>query len=186
MTNSQIWTVCIGWLVIGFIYLFFKRKKKKPIWSILEIENCRNRTAENLYGYSAAEALGQDGIELLVDPRDFDIANNIVQRVAMGESWKGQFPVKNKMGDRFLAVVTDTPFYDDDGTLIGIICVSSDSRPFQETKLEISDSKHPESSFSRSRNTVTTKLGLDPQQPLQVAIASKISNLVSLFVFMFL
>ncbi|KHG08348.1 Serine/threonine-protein kinase CTR1 [Gossypium arboreum] len=62
-----------------------------------------NRTAENLYGYSAAEALGQDAFELLVDPRDFAVANNIVHRVMMGESWTGQFPaskVSNKVKSR--------------------------------------------------------------------------------------
>ncbi|TYH53208.1 hypothetical protein ES332_D09G082900v1 [Gossypium tomentosum] len=137
-----------------------------------------NRTAEKLYGYSAAEALGQDAVELLVDPRDFAMANNIVHRVMMGESWTGQFPVKNKMGERFSALVTDTPFYDDDGSLVGIICVSSDSRPFQvafsaEKQLE------GDSTFSRSKNAVSAKLGLDPQQPLQAAIALKITNLAS-------
>ncbi|KAF5950815.1 hypothetical protein HYC85_012808 [Camellia sinensis] len=60
----------------------------------------KNRAAEHLYGYSATEALGQDAIELLTYAQDFDVANNIVQRVAMGESWTGQFPVKNKKGDR--------------------------------------------------------------------------------------
>ncbi|KAF3956117.1 hypothetical protein CMV_018725, partial [Castanea mollissima] len=43
-----------------------------------------NRTAENLYGYSAAEALGQDAIELLIDPQNYAVANNIVHRVSMG------------------------------------------------------------------------------------------------------
>eukprot|EP00257_Ricinus_communis_P025705 XP_025013119.1 serine/threonine-protein kinase PITSLRE isoform X2 [Ricinus communis] len=140
-----------------------------------------NRTAENLYGYSSAEALGQDAIELLVDPRDFAVANNIVHRVAMGERWTGQFPVKNKMGERFTAVATNTPFYDDDGTLIGIICVSGDVRPFQETRVALIGPKNSEadSSFSRPRSTVTTKLGLDSQQPLQAVIASKITNLAS-------
>ncbi|KAL0376351.1 UNVERIFIED_CONTAM: Phytochrome B [Sesamum calycinum] len=60
--------------------------------------NCRiiywNRTAENLYGYSAAEALGQDAIELLIDSQDFAVASNIVDRVTTGENWTGQFPVK--------------------------------------------------------------------------------------------
>ncbi|OAY56135.1 serine/threonine-protein kinase EDR1 isoform X2 [Manihot esculenta] len=99
----------------------------------------------------------------------------------MGESWTGQFPVKNRMGERFTAVATNTPFFDDDGTLVGIICVSSDSRPFQEMRIPMVDSKNSQadSSFSRPRSMVTTKLGLDSQQPLQAAIASKISNLAS-------
>ncbi|PON64947.1 Phytochrome [Parasponia andersonii] len=137
-----------------------------------------NRTAENLYGYSTAESLGRDAIELLVDPRDFSVAYNIVQRVTLGESWTGHFPVKNKMGDRFSAVATNTPFYDDDGTLIGVICVSSDSRSFREMVVPQSDAKQSES-VCRPRNTVTTKLGLDPEQPLQAALASKITNLAS-------
>ena len=58
-----------------------------------------------------------------------DLANNTVNRVMMGESWTGQFPVKNKMGEKFLAVATNTPFYDDDGSLVGLICVSIDLHP---------------------------------------------------------
>ncbi|XP_010024797.2 LOW QUALITY PROTEIN: dual specificity protein kinase splA [Eucalyptus grandis] len=140
-----------------------------------------NQTAENLYGYSAAEALGQDAIELLIDSRDFGIANKIVNQAMVGERWMGQIPVKNKMGERFSAVATNTPFYDDDGALVGIICVSSDSQPFQEPRVEMPEVRHSEaeSSLSRLRNTATNKLGLDAQQPLQVAIASKISNLAS-------
>ncbi|CAI9776196.1 unnamed protein product [Fraxinus pennsylvanica] len=140
-----------------------------------------NRSAENLYGYSTAEALGQDAIKLLIDNRDFAEASDIMHRVAMGEGWTGQFPVKTKRGDRFLAVATNTPFYDDDGTLVGIICVSSDSRPFLEAKAAMSRAKNLEtdSSCSRPRSIASSKLGLDPQQPLQVAIASKISNFAS-------
>ncbi|XP_015061320.1 probable serine/threonine-protein kinase DDB_G0272254 isoform X1 [Solanum pennellii] len=139
-----------------------------------------NRTAEKLYGYSAAEALGNDLIELLTDVRDHDAANNIVHRVIRGESWTGQFPVKNKQGERFLVVATDTPFYDDDGTLLGVICISSDMRPFQESGLMSMGVKQLEADTRfRARTLTSSKLGLDPQQPLQAAIASKISNLAS-------
>ncbi|KAK6781547.1 hypothetical protein RDI58_019343 [Solanum bulbocastanum] len=54
---------------------------------------------------SSAEALRSDLIELLTDTRDQDAANNIVHRVIRGESWTGQFPVKDKQGDRFLMMM---------------------------------------------------------------------------------
>ena len=140
----------------------------------------RNRSAEHLYGYPESEALGQDAMELLVDAHALDVANNIINRITMGEGWTGQFPVKNKAGERFLAIVTNTPFYDDDGRLVGIICVSSDSRAFQEMGIPLTGTKPSGSdyTYNRSRGSSTSKAGVD-SQPLQVAIASKISNLVS-------
>ncbi|CAM8991699.1 unnamed protein product [Rhodiola kirilowii] len=138
-----------------------------------------NRSAERLYGYSLAEALGQDVIELLVEPQHFSNANNITDRVAMGESWTGQFPVKNKHGERFLVLATNTPFYDDDRNLIGKICVSADTRPFQHLSSAPTELSDGESSFSRFKSSTSNKLGLDPQQPLQAAISSKISDLAS-------
>ncbi|XP_060174004.1 uncharacterized protein LOC132604492 [Lycium barbarum] len=139
-----------------------------------------NRIAENLYGYSAAEALGRDPIELLTDVRDYAAATNILHRLKRGESWTGQFPVKNKRGDRFVIVATNTPFYDDGGTLVGVICVSGDVRHFQETGLASRGVKQLETDTRfRATTLASSKLGVDPQQPLQVAIASKIANLAS-------
>ncbi|KVH90180.1 hypothetical protein Ccrd_007779 [Cynara cardunculus var. scolymus] len=130
-----------------------------------------NRMAENLYGYTAAEALGKRPNELLVDATDFPLAEAILQRTAKGENWSGRFPIRNKLGERFLIIATNTPFRDENGTLIGVVCVSSDARPYQEMK--------PLATISAPRRIASAKLGLDPQQPLQTAIASKISNLVS-------
>ncbi|XP_020240831.1 probable serine/threonine-protein kinase DDB_G0272254 [Asparagus officinalis] len=138
-----------------------------------------NRSAENLYGFSPSEALGQDAIGLLIDSSDFEIANNIFHRTTMGESWTGKFPVKNKSGERFLAIATNSPFYDDDGSLVGIICVSSDSRYFQEVAT-CSCCKKPMAADSNSARILLTSKGIsDSQQPLQVAIASKLSNLAT-------
>ncbi|XP_020101768.1 dual specificity protein kinase shkB isoform X2 [Ananas comosus] len=125
-----------------------------------------NRSAENLYGYPPSEAFGQDAINLLVDPRDFHMARNIIDHITMGENWTGKFPVKNKSGERFLAISTYTPFYDDDGTLVGIICVSSDARSLQEMD-------------APSNYTKPQIRGGSDYQPLQVAIASKITNLAN-------
>ncbi|KAK9665143.1 hypothetical protein RND81_14G093200 [Saponaria officinalis] len=140
-----------------------------------------NRSAENLYGYSAAEAIGTGICELLVSDRDVPFAEGIMQRCKMGESWTGQFPVTHKMGGRFPVIATNTPFYDDDGTLIGVICVSSDSRPFKDIQVPMSDADVGEmgQNNSRPRSSVNTRLGVDPDQSLQTALASKITNLAS-------
>lgn len=124
--------------------------------------------------------MGQDGIDLLVDPRDWGLACDTVNCVMKGERWSGQFLVKNKKGERFLAVTSNTPFYDD-GNLVGIICVSSDSRPFLEMRAPFYGVKNAEPDYVSARPK-----SFDSQQPLQTAIASKISNLVCPLTFMFI
>ncbi|KAG7589311.1 PAS fold [Arabidopsis suecica] len=152
-----------------------------------------NSMAEKLYGFSAAEALGKDSINILVDGQDAAVAQNIFQRCSSGESWTGEFPVKNKAGERFSVVTTISPFYDDTDSLIGIICITNDSALFQRPRVPLAKTrgKEGETSFSRgtngvasrlgfdSKEAVVSKLGLDSQQPIQVAIASKISDLAS-------
>ncbi|KAG5381792.1 hypothetical protein IGI04_033262 [Brassica rapa subsp. trilocularis] len=147
-----------------------------------------NAMAEKLYGFSAAEALGKDPIDILVDNQDAAVAQNITRRCGCGESWTGEFPVKNKAGDRFSVVTTMSPFYDDDGSLIGIICITNDAALFQDPRVSQAKTRgHEEgTSFSRvasklgldSKEAVASKLGLDSQQPIQVAIKSKISDLM--------
>ncbi|EFH40244.1 kinase family protein [Arabidopsis lyrata subsp. lyrata] len=151
-----------------------------------------NSMAERLYGFSAAEALGKDPIDILVDGQDASVAQNITRRCSSGESWTGEFPVKNKAGERFSVVTTMSPSYDDDGSLIGIICITNDSALFQDPRGSPAKTRgqEGETSFSRvtssvasklgldSKEAVVSKLGLDSQQPIQVAIASKISDLV--------
>ncbi|XP_061990277.1 serine/threonine-protein kinase STY46-like isoform X1 [Rosa rugosa] len=140
-----------------------------------------NRSAEKLYGYSPEEALGQVSIKLIVDSRDFGVAYNIVHRVIHGESWTGQFPVKHKSGARFSVITTNTPFYDDAGSLIGVVATSTDSQPFYEMRVPMSAEKQPQQdlSFSSRGASVTTKFGADPQQPLRKAVLSKLTDLAS-------
>ncbi|KAL8100430.1 hypothetical protein AgCh_032624 [Apium graveolens] len=142
-----------------------------------------NPKAHQLYGYAATEAHGQNVVDLLVDPEDRDLGYTILNHTLnMRESWTGKFPTKTKRGGKLEVIATNSPFYDDNGNLIGVICVSNDSRPFEEMSSALLAAQKVEadsSVMSLPRRIASAKLGLDPQQPLQVAIASKISNLAS-------
>ena len=139
-----------------------------------------------MYGYSASEAVGRNAVELIVHPSDFDAANNLIQTIFTGKCWRGKFPVKKKSGERFFMFIHNTPLYDDDGSLVGLICLSLDVRALEEI-FSPSDSSESYPSTAKHRfhanNWPTSgsvnKGSLHSQQPPQSAITSKIVTLVS-------
>ena len=100
----------------------------------------------------------------------------------MGKCWRGKFPVKHKSGERFSVVVNNTPLYDDDGSLVGLTCLSGDARILEEiVGPSVSGKSYPNSGIGNNRlkSGLPNKGSSDSQQPLQSAITSKITNLVS-------
>jgi len=85
-----------------------------------------NNAAEQLYGWTASEVIGRDVTTVTPGPESAADAQEIMLAVARGESWHGNFPVRRKDGTTFLAEVTDSPVFDDQNTLIGIVGVSVD------------------------------------------------------------
>src|SRR5437763_14993880 len=85
-----------------------------------------NHAAEQLYGWSAAEVIGRDVTTVTPGPASEREAQEIMAALARGESWHGAFLVRRKDGATFLAEVTDTPVFDDQQMLIGVVGVSSD------------------------------------------------------------
>jgi hypothetical protein len=139
-----------------------------------------------MFGYSASEAIGRDAVELIVHPTDFDATNIVIQNIFMGKCFRGKFPVKNKSGKRFFIVVNNTPLYDDDGSLVGLICLSLDVRTLQEVFSPSATAQSFESSakpdfhvHNRPKSGSQNKGYFDSQQPLQSTITSKITTFVS-------
>ncbi|KAI3916852.1 hypothetical protein MKW92_042944 [Papaver armeniacum] len=127
-----------------------------------------NRAAEDLYGYSASEAVGHNGFGLIVEKHAYKEGKEIIHRNAMGESWTGLFP-------------------DDCGTLVGFVCVTCDSQIFHETQTTCTSKREPSkeaaydpSSSQLSKSGAPATTGLKSQQKhFQVAIISKLFTLTS-------
>lgn len=95
-----------------------------------------NRAAEQFFGWSAAEAVGRNVLDLNVAPADATQANAIMERVRAGEQWSGEFHVPRRDGSFVPALVTNAPFLDDQGQLAGIIGVSVDIAELQDTRVK--------------------------------------------------
>ena len=109
----------------------------------------RNAAAEQLFGYTAEEALGVHCIELLCMESTYEAAGQILDGLHSGQSWTGQFPIRKKSGEVFTAMITSTPMYSVDGTLSSVISVANDARPFKD-QLEsmLTSSRASSGSFS--------------------------------------
>ncbi len=85
-----------------------------------------NAFAERLYGWSSAEALGSNIIDLTPTVDTRETAEEILAALARGDSWVGEMLTKRKDGSSFPAHVTDSPIFGAGGELVGIVGVSFD------------------------------------------------------------
>lgn len=86
-----------------------------------------NSFAETLYGWSAAEALGANILDLTPAPALRDQAAEILACLQAGQSWSGEFEVQRRDGTFFPALINDSPILDARGKLIGIVGLSTDN-----------------------------------------------------------
>lgn len=85
-----------------------------------------NSYASNLYGWSRDEVMGKNVMNLIPTDLSFSEGMTIMEQLNRGQSWAGQYHVKHKNGQSFLAHVHDSPFYNQQGQIAGIIGVSRD------------------------------------------------------------
>ena len=88
-----------------------------------------NDAAEELYGWSSAEALGKSIADLTPAAQSREEAMRILERLRQGMYWSGEFEVARRDGRSFRAHVIDAPVHDEQGHLVGIIGLSSDIPP---------------------------------------------------------
>lgn len=85
-----------------------------------------NKGAQTLYGWSAQEAVGRNVVEVTPSEATKKQASEIMNQLRNGESWSGEFMARRRDGTTFYAMVTDSPVYDENGEIVGMIGISSD------------------------------------------------------------
>jgi PAS domain S-box-containing protein len=85
-----------------------------------------NRCAESLYGWTTAEVMGRQILDVTLAAPQRAEAAVIMAQLQRGESWSGEQQVQRRDGSLFTAEVHNSPVLDANGALIAIIGVSTD------------------------------------------------------------
>jgi diguanylate cyclase (GGDEF)-like protein/PAS domain S-box-containing protein len=85
-----------------------------------------NRAAEEMYGWSAAEAIGRPSVELIRRIEAPDRAAMMREQMMRSGKWSGDYEVTLRNGRHISVFVTNTPVFADDGELVAVIGSSVD------------------------------------------------------------
>jgi PAS domain S-box-containing protein len=97
-----------------------------------------NREAEQLYGWTAEEVIGQTSESVGIAPTERGEADEIYRRILAGETWTGEFPVMTKSGTYKRMHFHAGPVRDDNGNVVGLVSVANDADEMAEAAAQLS------------------------------------------------
>jgi PAS domain S-box-containing protein len=86
-----------------------------------------NKAFEDLYGYTAAEVIGQTPAHLNADPDSAYLIQEIFETVSSGRGWKREVLNERKDGSTFPAELSAVPLFDEDGQIFAYVGSLRDS-----------------------------------------------------------
>lgn len=84
-----------------------------------------NNTAENIFGYPAIEAVGQN-ISFLFSKKNFEKESEFLEKVKAGNTEHYEIPCKTKSGKKIFICFFDFPMFENTGSVIGISKIAYD------------------------------------------------------------
>jgi two-component system, cell cycle sensor histidine kinase and response regulator CckA len=100
-----------------------------------------NRRAEQMFGYTRAEAMGRRIAEVMPHPAVEAAEKEIADTIALGERWEGEWVAHRKDGSTLAVLSTATPIFDSWGQLESVVGVSLDVSDVNRMKSALTESE---------------------------------------------
>lgn len=119
-----------------------------------------NLCAQELFGWSAAEVLGRNVIDVTPSTMSRAQAIEIMELLRQGQKWSGEFEVQRRDGSAFPALVTNAPVHDAQNNLIGIIGFSVDLTEHKELQAKLREETETVETINRIGQLLSAELDL--------------------------
>jgi len=93
-----------------------------------------NQAAGNLLGCDPRDAVRASIVQLLPSAAPADVEDRTLERLRKGEPWSGEMIVRRRDGSLLPIMVTDSPIYDEDERLIGMVRIAVDLSPRKDAE----------------------------------------------------
>lgn len=130
-----------------------------------------NRAAENIFGYSATEAIGQIGIELLVS-QDIKVEVYRIIESVLSEKNSSHNINKNltKSGSIIICEWYDTPLLDEHGYAIGLASIAMDITERKQAEIALNEAKEAAEMASRAKSDFLSSMSHELRTPLNAIL----------------
>ncbi|MEO8822489.1 MAG: PAS domain S-box protein [Ginsengibacter sp.] len=95
-----------------------------------------NKAAENIFGYLAIEAVGQD-ISIIFSENNFPREKKMLENILEGDSFQYEICCKTKLGERICVLFNASPIMDKMGKVMGISKIATDVTDQNEMEKKI-------------------------------------------------
>jgi two-component system sensor histidine kinase/response regulator len=130
-----------------------------------------NQAAENIFGYTATEAIGNIGVELLV-PQNIKLE---IYRIikAVHSQKKCSYNINEnltKSGDIIICEWYDTPLLDEHGFVIGLVSIAIDITKRIQAEIALKEAKEAAEMASRAKSDFLSSMSHELRTPLNAIL----------------
>ncbi len=120
-----------------------------------------SQAAETLYGWKQSEVLGRPILEVTPARSTQEQSADVLGDLQQGQTWSGEFQVRDRHNREFTALVHTAPIYDADNNLLGLIGVSSDISELKATQAQLTQQTQQAAALHRVVDAIHQSLDLD-------------------------